>query len=178
LGRLFHQSTVKTLQSVIIKLSNFDHQVGDLGLDDINMILKIRKQFNCLFEPEYSQDLYLPPKRKQPLYQPTKSAENSQEMPTENTQKKPKKEGCYIATAVYGTYDCPNLWVLRRFRDNYLSKKLLGKLFIKVYYKISPLAVKIFGKSKLFNSFFKKILGGFVSKLKSKGYEDTPYGGT
>ncbi len=30
--------------------------------------------------------------------------------------------GCYIATAVYGSYDCPEVWVLRRYRDYKLSK--------------------------------------------------------
>ena len=27
---------------------------------------------------------------------------------------------CYIATAVYGSYDCPQVWVLRRFRAEVL----------------------------------------------------------
>ena len=35
-------------------------------------------------------------------------------------------DGCYIATAVYGTYDCPELWVLRRFRDYGLRKSTIG----------------------------------------------------
>ena len=25
--------------------------------------------------------------------------------------------GCYVATAVYGSYDCPQVWTLRRYRD-------------------------------------------------------------
>ncbi|MFR9028073.1 MAG: DUF2726 domain-containing protein [Clostridium sp.] len=33
-----------------------------------------------------------------------------------------KRRGCYIATAVYGSYDCPQVWVLRRFRDQILEK--------------------------------------------------------
>ena len=28
-----------------------------------------------------------------------------------------KKQGCYIATCVYGSYDCPQVWILRRYRD-------------------------------------------------------------
>lgn len=27
-----------------------------------------------------------------------------------------EKAGCYIATCVYGSYDCPQVWILRRFR--------------------------------------------------------------
>lgn len=29
--------------------------------------------------------------------------------------------GCYIATCVYGSYDCPQVWILRRFRDDILD---------------------------------------------------------
>lgn len=87
----------------------------------------------------------------------------------------PKKNGCYIATCVYGSYDCPEVWTLRRFRDNYLDKHILGKIFIRSYYKISPKLVKIFGNSKVFKLFNKRILDKFVLKLKSKGYQDTFY---
>lgn len=27
------------------------------------------------------------------------------------------RKGCYVATCVYGSYDCPEVWTLRRFRD-------------------------------------------------------------
>ena len=33
-------------------------------------------------------------------------------------KKRRKNNGCYVATCVYGSYDCPEVWVLRRFRDN------------------------------------------------------------
>ena len=32
-------------------------------------------------------------------------------------------QGCYIATCVYGSYDCSPVWILRRFRDSFLAKK-------------------------------------------------------
>lgn len=85
------------------------------------------------------------------------------------------KKGCYVATCVYGSYDCPEVWTLRRFRDNYLDKHIFGKIFIKTYYKISPKLVKLFGNSKTFKLFNKRILDKFVLKLKSKGYQDTFY---
>ena len=86
-----------------------------------------------------------------------------------------KKKGCYIATAVYGSYNCPEVWVLRRYRDNDLDSNPFGKLFIKFYYALSPTVVKLFGKSKWFNSFWRKRLDKKVARLKAKGYEDTPY---
>lgn len=47
------------------------------------------------------------------------------------TQSANQKEGCYIATCVYGSYDAPEVLVLRDFRDNELSKNIFGRLFIK-----------------------------------------------
>lgn len=55
-----------------------------------------------------------------------------------------QKEGCYIATAVYGNYDAPEVLILRTFRDTVLKRTKLGRLFIKIYYAISPqLACKL-----------------------------------
>lgn len=84
-------------------------------------------------------------------------------------------EGCYIATAVYGSYDCPKVWVLRRYRDFYLSKTKLGKIFIHAYYAISPTLVKRFGASKLVVNFWKGQLDCIVEKLLSDGVDDSPY---
>lgn len=96
--------------------------------------------------------------------------------PTESTQKSQKNSGgCYVATCVYGSYDCPQVWTLRRFRDFKLSKSFLGRLFIKVYYKISPKIVKVFGNQNWFKVFWKKQLDKMVSKLQKDGYENTPY---
>ena len=83
--------------------------------------------------------------------------------------------GCYIATAVYGSYDCPQVWVLRRFRDYKLSRLWCGRVFIKVYYAISPSLVKWFGKSAWFTNLWKPRLDNMVNKLKDEGFEDTPY---
>lgn len=86
-----------------------------------------------------------------------------------------KEKGCYIATAVYGSYDCPEVWALRRYRDNYLASSALGRAFINFYYSVSPTAVRWFGETKWFNRLWKGVLDKKVAKLKSKGYEDTPY---
>ncbi len=86
-----------------------------------------------------------------------------------------KKEGCYIATCVYGSYDCPEVWTLRRFRDNSLAHTVAGKGFIKAYYATSPTLVKWFGKTKLFQRFWRGLLDKMVKKLNEKGIEDTRY---
>lgn len=83
--------------------------------------------------------------------------------------------GCYVATCVYGSYDCPEVWTLRRYRDFCLSKTWYGRAFIRLYYAVSPTVVKIFGCTKLFKNFWKKHLDKMVEKLQSTGYASTPY---
>ena len=88
----------------------------------------------------------------------------------------PEQTGaCYVATSVYGSYDCPQVWVLRRFRDNTLSCSRRGRLFIRSYYTISPFAVQLFGQRAWFQNFWRGRLDKMVSRLKAKGVQDTPY---
>ena len=86
-----------------------------------------------------------------------------------------KKSGCYVATAVYGSYDCPQVWTLRRYRDKTLAETWCGRAFIKTYYAISPTLVKWFGETKWFKSMWKKALDKMVTYLNENGFEDTPY---
>lgn len=88
---------------------------------------------------------------------------------------RPPKEGCYIATAVYGSYDCPQLWTLRRFRDQKLLKSMPGRTSIKIYYTVSPTLVKIFGSNKCFTGFWKRFLDLFVEYLNQKGIKRDTY---
>lgn len=83
--------------------------------------------------------------------------------------------GCYIATCVYGSYDCPQVWTLRRFRDYTLDKTWYGRLFVKCYYAISPILVKWFGETKWFRGFWKSKLDKMVVDLNNKGVKDTHY---
>ena len=83
--------------------------------------------------------------------------------------------GCYVATAVYGSYDCPQVWTLRRYRDYTLAETWYGRAFIKTYYAISPTLVKWFGHTEWFKKMWKGKLDRMVENLKSEGVEDTPY---
>lgn len=83
-----------------------------------------------------------------------------------------KSEGCYIATAVYGSYDCSQVIILRRYRDNVLSTHFFGRAFIRIYYFISPWLVANFADKKWFNSFFRKRLDQMIIDLKAKGISE------
>jgi hypothetical protein len=72
---------------------------------------------------------------------------------------------CYIATMVYGSHDAPEVLVLRSYRDNVLSKNRLGRIFIKAYYRYSPLFVKKFGQNIAVCSLVKRLLDPIVRRL-------------
>jgi len=46
--------------------------------------------------------------------------------------------GCFIATAAFGSYLDPHVYVLRQFRDRVLLRNYIGTAFVKFYYKHSP----------------------------------------
>lgn len=90
-------------------------------------------------------------------------------------EEKASSGGCYVATCVYGSYDCPEVWTLRRYRDDTLGSTWYGRTFIKLYYAISPTIVKWFGETKWFKKMWKGKLDRMVKKLQDNGVESTPY---
>ena len=85
------------------------------------------------------------------------------------------KKGCYIATCVYGSYDCPQVWTLRRFRDDYLEQSRPGRWLVRLYYGVSPALVRLFGDKKGFRTLGRKCLDVLIRRLRRRGIEDTPY---
>ncbi|WP_407648454.1 CFI-box-CTERM domain-containing protein [Gottfriedia endophytica] len=75
------------------------------------------------------------------------------------------KKACYIATTVYGDVDAWQVVKLREYRDSVLRKKFLGRLFIYMYYLISPKLIWLFKHIKPVNTFTKKVLDHFINQL-------------
>lgn len=90
-------------------------------------------------------------------------------------EEKINKTGCYVATCVYGSYDCPEVWTLRRFRDTVLMNTWYGRLFVLLYYAISPKIVEVFGETVWFRKMWLSPLDKIVKNLNEKGFSDTPY---
>ena len=75
------------------------------------------------------------------------------------------KKGCYIATAVYGSYDCPEVLALRRFRDDYLANHFLGRWFIRLYYFVSPYMVKRLHPNSKTGKVIRSLLDKFIARM-------------
>ena len=58
-------------------------------------------------------------------------------------------EGCFIATAAYGTETHYKIDLLRNFRDDYLKGRKEGEWFIENYYRYSPRIAKFIASNKL-----------------------------
>ncbi len=75
------------------------------------------------------------------------------------------KFGCYIATAVYGSYTCREVMLLRRYRDDCLARRAWGRLLIRVYYKISPVLAKRIAPSSFLGRGIRALLDRKVKRL-------------
>jgi tetratricopeptide (TPR) repeat protein len=76
--------------------------------------------------------------------------------------------GCYIATAVYGSYDAPEVLCLRRFRDEILAASIFGRLFIRLYYFLSPPIAERLKDTQCINAVVRKMLDMFTKARHSR----------
>jgi len=74
--------------------------------------------------------------------------------------------GCYIATAVYGSYETPEVMTLRRFRDERLEPTAAGRAFIRAYYRVSPTLARHFAPGSIGHRVAHVLLTSLVRKLE------------
>ncbi len=80
----------------------------------------------------------------------------------------PIKEGCFIATVCYGSYEASEVVVLRKYRDTVLLKRNFGKVLVSIYYKISPFFARLISRSKILKKVFRRfILSPIIKRVKS-----------
>lgn len=77
--------------------------------------------------------------------------------------------GCFIATAAYGTALAPEIEVLRDFRDRYLMKNLLGRVFVGLYYRLSPPVASYIERHEGLKTATRILITGIVYTIKYPG---------
>lgn len=79
-----------------------------------------------------------------------------------------KKQGCFIATAAYGTPLAGEINVLRKFRDSYLLRREWGQKFVDAYYTISPPIAKVIEKSENLRKIVRILLKPIIKIFKDR----------
>lgn len=85
---------------------------------------------------------------------------------TSVSPQKQKSGRCFVATAVYGSYDAPEVKILRVFRDQVLEPSRMGRLFIHFYYRIGPICSKTVKRHNWLRWILRYILNSFVAALR------------
>lgn len=79
-----------------------------------------------------------------------------------------ERQGCFIATAAYGTPLAEEINVFRKVRDSYLVHREWGKELVSLYYTLSPPIAEIIERSaplkKLVRTFLKPLVKFFKEK--------------
>ncbi len=76
------------------------------------------------------------------------------------------KGKCYIATAVYGSYNAPEVYVLRQYRDETLAVTPVGRLFITWYYRLSPALARRIDPNSHTGRVIRFLLNAWVAKCR------------
>lgn len=66
------------------------------------------------------------------------------------------KKGCYIATVCYGDVDSVEVVMFRKYRDDVLIRSILGRIFIKIYYCLSPSIANFLNGKRSLNIIIRK----------------------
>ena len=75
---------------------------------------------------------------------------------------------CFIATELYGPV-AKETEQLRLFRDRYLQRSYLGRIFTSAYYELSPTVVRLMQRYPLVRKIIKPIINWIVKKVSVNG---------
>lgn len=76
--------------------------------------------------------------------------------------------GCFVATAVYGSYDHPAVLVLRAFRDRDLMPFAWGRLLVRTYYRVGPWLAAVVRRSPASGAAARTMLDRIVRRLTKR----------
>jgi hypothetical protein len=72
------------------------------------------------------------------------------------------KSGCFIATAAFGSYLHPKVALLRAFRDERLLTNAPGRLFVALYYRVSPPIANLIARHELLRGAVRLLLAPVI----------------
>jgi hypothetical protein len=75
-------------------------------------------------------------------------------------------DACFVATAAYGSTLANDVEMLRRFRDSFLQRTVLGELAVETYYTFGPAMAGLIGESDLLRVTARTLLAPLVSRVK------------
>ena len=78
---------------------------------------------------------------------------------------------CFVATHLYGS-DHPNTCLLREYRDQRLASHTTGRVFITVYYAISPYLVIAARKLPLISRFMRYFVDWNIRRIQERYGDD------
>lgn len=82
-------------------------------------------------------------------------------------------KGCFIATASFGTPVAYEINELRYWRDTKLSGSRFGRLFISIYYTLSPPIAKLIAKNAFMKKVIRSLLRPLISYVKKTNQNDS-----
>jgi hypothetical protein len=74
---------------------------------------------------------------------------------------------CFVASALYGPFASETDY-LRDWRDQSLSKTVKGRLFIRIYYTLSPYFVRFLVGKPRTTAFVRYLLSRFITIIKQR----------
>jgi len=126
-GYRVHYGTVPGSYTSHVDMGNVNSCVVSGLLDGVTYYFAATAYDDDSNESDYSTAVnYTVPQAPAPVPEPTTAAPASGD------------GGCFIATAAFGSYHAPEVVLLQKFRDRILLASEPGRLFVELYYRVSP----------------------------------------
>lgn len=74
---------------------------------------------------------------------------------------------CFVASAVYGSAEAPEVATLRGWRDEWLARRRLGRPVIKLYYRLGPRIATLVDRFPKLRRTTRRLLDVLVSHVQN-----------